>query len=205
MMTTCVEGGTFRWMSPELLDPESFGLEESRPTKESDCYALGMVIYEVLSGQVPFALKTSPVVIRMVLEGKRPERPQGGEGGRFTDAIWGLLELCWKPQASDRARVETVHRTLESCPSSEPQHKEPRNPAPSTHFSLNTEPRTHGLNPPRDIPRPGPPTKATHGNGVPVTPNPPKAVPPLGGNPPAEKGSSKKKQCWFKRIFCGCF
>jgi len=43
-------GGTRRWMSPELLDPERFGMpesEENRPTRQSDCYALGMVIYEV--------------------------------------------------------------------------------------------------------------------------------------------------------------
>ena len=43
-------GGTYRWMSPELLDPERFGVPESegsRPTRQSDCYALGMVIYEV--------------------------------------------------------------------------------------------------------------------------------------------------------------
>jgi len=36
-------------MSPELLDPERFGMPESednRPTRQSDCYALGMVIYE---------------------------------------------------------------------------------------------------------------------------------------------------------------
>ena len=37
--------GTLPWMSPELLDspPDSDG----RPTRESDYYALGMVIYEV--------------------------------------------------------------------------------------------------------------------------------------------------------------
>jgi len=43
-------GGTRRWMSPELLDPERFRIPESeddRPTRQSDCYALGMVIYEV--------------------------------------------------------------------------------------------------------------------------------------------------------------
>jgi serine/threonine protein kinase len=43
-------GGTRRWMSPELLDPELFGIPKSegdRPTRQSDCYALGMVIYEV--------------------------------------------------------------------------------------------------------------------------------------------------------------
>ena len=40
--------GTTRWVDPELLDPESFGAEaHNRPTKQSDCYALGVVIYEV--------------------------------------------------------------------------------------------------------------------------------------------------------------
>ena len=38
-------------MSPELLDPESFGVPQSeemyRQTTQSDCYAFGMVIYEV--------------------------------------------------------------------------------------------------------------------------------------------------------------
>jgi len=44
--TTVSSGGTFRWMSPELLDPERFG-SSGCPTCESDCYALGMVIHEV--------------------------------------------------------------------------------------------------------------------------------------------------------------
>ncbi|KAF9646813.1 hypothetical protein BDM02DRAFT_2889932 [Thelephora ganbajun] len=50
-------GGTYRWMSPELHDPEKFGLLGSgsdRPTRQSDCYALGMVIYEMLCGHVPY-------------------------------------------------------------------------------------------------------------------------------------------------------
>ena len=34
-------------MSPELHDPERFGATDDRPTKQSDCYALGMVVYEV--------------------------------------------------------------------------------------------------------------------------------------------------------------
>jgi len=37
-------------MSPELLYPEQFGIPESegdRPTRQSDCYAVGMVVYEV--------------------------------------------------------------------------------------------------------------------------------------------------------------
>lgn len=40
--TAVSSAGTVRWMSPELL----FG-QDSTPTRQSDCYALGMVIYEV--------------------------------------------------------------------------------------------------------------------------------------------------------------
>lgn len=44
--TAISSGGTLSWMSPELLDPPRF-VSDGCPTRESDCYALGMVIYEV--------------------------------------------------------------------------------------------------------------------------------------------------------------
>jgi len=60
-------GGTRRWMSPELLHPERFGIPESeddRPTRQSDCYALGMVIYEVGTHTSEFAVvKSEPVIL----------------------------------------------------------------------------------------------------------------------------------------------
>ena len=55
-------GGTHRWMSPELLDPELFGIPQSegdRPTRQSDCYALGMVIYEVRVRMGKFVVENS--------------------------------------------------------------------------------------------------------------------------------------------------
>jgi len=55
-------GGTRRWMSPELLDPERFRIPESegdRPTRQSDCYAFGMVIYEVGVWASPFVVTYS--------------------------------------------------------------------------------------------------------------------------------------------------
>ena len=113
LITSCVEGGTIQWMSPELIDPESFDLKKIRPTKESDCYALGMVIYEVLSGQTPFAPRGAPFVIQKVLRGGRPERPGGDGGAMFTDGIWRMLELCWKHQPGDRTSVNAVLLYLE--------------------------------------------------------------------------------------------
>ena len=110
---TRTEGGTLRWMSPELLDPESFGLKDGFHTKESDCYALGMVIYEVLSGQAPFSEYKNTVVIRKVMEGERPDRPQGERAALFTDDLWGMLELCWKPQPHDRPSLKALLGYLE--------------------------------------------------------------------------------------------
>ena len=106
------EGSTVRWSSPELLDPERFNLKGCHPTKESDCYALGMVVYEVLSGQTPFGPSKPPGVTQLVLAGRRPARPQGTEGRLFTDAIWGVLELCWKAQPSERTSVGAVFQGL---------------------------------------------------------------------------------------------
>jgi hypothetical protein len=34
-------------MNPELYDPERFGIRVYRPTKQSNCSPLGMVVYEV--------------------------------------------------------------------------------------------------------------------------------------------------------------
>lgn len=77
-----VARGTTRWTSPELLDPDQFEFSDGRPTKGSDCYGLDMVIYEVLSGKAPFAPLKEFIVMRKVLEGKRPSIP---EGAWFTD------------------------------------------------------------------------------------------------------------------------
>ena len=65
-------------MSPERLNPVQFGIKDSHPTKESDCYALGMVILEVLTGKVPFAQDNNNLMVTLkVLNGECPERPRG--------------------------------------------------------------------------------------------------------------------------------
>lgn len=43
--------GTIPFMAPECIFPSRFGLEKSAPTTEADIYAIGMVIYQVLTTQ----------------------------------------------------------------------------------------------------------------------------------------------------------
>jgi serine/threonine protein kinase len=106
-------GGTLRWMSPELFDPENFGLKDNRRMERSDCYALGMVVYEVLSGQLPFSCHASYAVVARVLKGQRPERPQGAEREWFGNGIWEVLERCWTPKPDKRPRIRDVLQRLE--------------------------------------------------------------------------------------------
>jgi hypothetical protein len=76
-----------------------------------------MVMYEVLSGQWPFAHLQSPLIVALrVIRGNRPRRPQGKEGELFTDEIWDILELCWKPQPRDRISASAVLLRLEKHP-----------------------------------------------------------------------------------------
>jgi len=107
------QGGTVRWMGPELIAPQRFGLKKSRPTKSSDCYALGMVIYETVSGNPPFHKDADYTVYLKVVEGKHPPR-----GVRFTEGLWKTLELCWAPQPNDRPSIEDVLQHLEKAANS---------------------------------------------------------------------------------------
>ena len=111
--STPKSAGTTRWMSPELLDPVRFGREDGRATKDSDCYALGMVILEVLSGKPPFSGDGGLVVMRKVIEGERPGRPEGKEKMWFTDDLWEILEQCWLPQPERRPAIDAVLECLE--------------------------------------------------------------------------------------------
>ena len=97
-----------RWMSPELLAPQRFGLKTYHPTKSSDCYALGMVVFETISGNVPFHEVPDMAVFLKVVDGERPCREAG-----FADSLWEMVEQCWRSDPYDRKSVESVLRCLE--------------------------------------------------------------------------------------------
>ena len=113
--TSSIHGGSARWMGPELIDPERFGLENSRPTKSSDCYALGMVIYETISGRLPFHQHVDLRVFVKVLAGDRPTR-----GAGFAESLWKMLTQCWTPQPKDRPSIQDILQRLEDSPEQPP-------------------------------------------------------------------------------------
>ncbi|KAJ3482581.1 hypothetical protein NLI96_g6880 [Meripilus lineatus] len=48
-LSVTIRGGAFGWLAPELIDPESFGFVDARPTFASDIYSFACVCIEVRS------------------------------------------------------------------------------------------------------------------------------------------------------------
>ncbi|KAJ7145901.1 kinase-like domain-containing protein [Mycena epipterygia] len=102
------DGGSTRWMAPELIDPEHFEVE-FLATYASDVYAFGCVCMELYTLQPPFIkipLEASDYAILLrVIEGERPERPT--EEPLMTDSFWNCVTTYWgqdratRPSAAD--------------------------------------------------------------------------------------------------------
>ncbi|KAG8901799.1 hypothetical protein FRB99_005099, partial [Tulasnella sp. 403] len=107
--STAMKGaGTVRWQSPELWDnlPKSF---------QSDVYAFGMTVYQILSGNVPFyTIELDITVVLAVIRGERPPKePQSSPTGVSYAPFWVVAELCWKAAPSERPSMSDVCKRLE--------------------------------------------------------------------------------------------
>ena len=96
------EGGTVSFMAPELLLSEKFGLENEVPSKEADIYALGMTVYQVLTGRYPFHPRRESEVMHLVISGERPPKPENADEIGMTDVVWDLLVECWREDRTKR-------------------------------------------------------------------------------------------------------
>ena len=120
------------WTSPELLD------WNYRPTKESDVYALGMVIYEVrifvYTLRRRWAQEAEPRQVLCdtwvfegldrfraaieVLNGTRPAKPENIASLGFTSGLWEIVEQCWLADRNARPTLSTVLSCLTEAASS---------------------------------------------------------------------------------------
>ena len=117
--TTVSSAGTVRWMSPELMFNQN-----NPPSRESDCYALGMVIYEVswlcsshglpltrcqvLTGLQPFHYLGPFAVVIAVQRGERPKKPDNAKSLGFSETLWRLTRACWSESPSTRPTVQQL-------------------------------------------------------------------------------------------------
>ncbi|KAH8101163.1 kinase-like domain-containing protein, partial [Cristinia sonorae] len=108
-------GGATRWLAPELIDPEQYGLKFSRPTFRTDVYAFSMLAIETSASlmQLPFPDMRDSAILRHVLSGRRPFRPSLPDGSPIPDELWDLIAMCWSHNPEDRPPIEHVVKAME--------------------------------------------------------------------------------------------
>ncbi|KLO13905.1 kinase-like protein, partial [Schizopora paradoxa] len=103
--------GTVRWMAPELFAPQSDGIYHKND-KETDVWAYGMVIYELLTWKVPYHEKPNDIITMLaIIQGELPIMPSGIDHGSsgMLDAFWKLCLACWKPRSERPTAEKLVH------------------------------------------------------------------------------------------------
>ncbi|KXN89296.1 Peptidyl-prolyl cis-trans isomerase A2 [Leucoagaricus sp. SymC.cos] len=65
------------------------------PTKKSDMYSITCVMYEVLTGCIPYheVLRDAMVILK-VMSGAQPSKPSSFDGSEWTNEIWDVMEQC---------------------------------------------------------------------------------------------------------------
>jgi len=125
-----LEGGTMTFMSPELLAPKGFGMENSKSTTQADIYAFGLVIFQVreqdreympftyivqvLTGEIPFrGVRMGGLLAFKVVMGARPTKPENASAIGFSDSLWDFTQKFWHCDAKVRPKVGGVVTQLE--------------------------------------------------------------------------------------------
>ncbi|KAF9443788.1 kinase-like protein [Macrolepiota fuliginosa MF-IS2] len=113
-------GGTIRWEAPELMDEPADG-KGPKPAFSCDVYSLASVMYEILTGEIPFyELSREATVILRVIKGITPTKPTSNPDSlELTDEIWRIMERCWKLVPNERPSVDQVTQDLRQLPPTE--------------------------------------------------------------------------------------
>ncbi|KAF9448603.1 kinase-like protein [Macrolepiota fuliginosa MF-IS2] len=114
--TSTRSGGTVRWMAPELFDEND---KIVRPTLFSDVFALGSVMYEILTDQMPFhEFAQNHTVMFKIFSGEKPSKPPSSAWAdlELTDGLWELMDLCWSFEPDKRPTLPDIIEKLKADP-----------------------------------------------------------------------------------------
>ncbi len=120
-----------RLMTPAYAAPEQ--VRGERVGVYTDVYALGVILYELLAGRLPFdiANHTSSEIERMIVE-TEPEKPSASRALTASRTLWADLDvLCLTAMHKDAARryrsVEALMRDIDHYLKGEPLEARPDN------------------------------------------------------------------------------
>ncbi|OHS92886.1 hypothetical protein TRFO_12271 [Tritrichomonas foetus] len=89
--------GTYNYMAPEVMTTNNYD-------SKIDVYSYGMVLYEMLMGQIPFAeLSTAIQIQQAVISGTRPTIPS-----TMPRPLVELIKSCWSSNPIDRPTFEEI-------------------------------------------------------------------------------------------------
>ena len=93
--------GTPAYMAPELLESNTF-------TEETDVYAYALVIWEVLTGDIPWrGLNPMQVGMQILNKQARPAVPEGAPAD-----LVGLMQRCWAHEPGARPKFAAIKAEL---------------------------------------------------------------------------------------------
>ena len=126
-------GGTLRYMAPEQLS--AFKSDRNESSTQADLYALGLVLFELMAGRLPFADHQglmNDVLDRMVAERMRP-LDQSRLPSEVTPAVVSILRKCLAPERTDRylsaadlredLQRQLANRPLQFAPETSPRER----------------------------------------------------------------------------------
>ena len=100
LLSTSGFKGTIAYSAPEQFDASVGSISQW-----TDVWQLGVVLYELVAGKLPFGKSPGETVRRVLYE--EPERPEG-----ISDELWQLIQDMLKKKPSERITVSEVIKRL---------------------------------------------------------------------------------------------
>jgi hypothetical protein len=119
-----------RWRAPEMLSGRS-----TTVTQESLTYAVGMILWELLTGTVPFGHLEGPAVVKVAMDAKNwlPQSPD--------TPLWSVLRGCVQTDPADRLSLDDVSGRLMLIAQGSVAEQLEKSDVPATDLLIDRAPR----------------------------------------------------------------
>ena len=92
---------------PAYIDPQCYIKSNHKRNEKSDIYSLGVLFWEISSGNPPFSEISILKISLDIVKGMR-ETPVSNTPFEYQQ----LYEKCWKEEPNQRPNIEEIHRIL---------------------------------------------------------------------------------------------